>query len=276
MAHILTIAWLTFHEARRRRMALAALVVGVIYLGLFSLGFWLINRELISEETPLIMQRQAHSFLTIAGLYVVHFLTVMLAIFASADTLAGEISSNTIQAIVTKPIRRWQVLLGKWIGFALMLALYLGALGGGVILSTWLLAGYVPPNPAQGVSLLILESLVLTALSLLGGSRLSTLTNGVTLFLLYALTFIGAWVEQIGALLQSSNAVRVGVITSLLLPVEALWRRAAYLMQPPIASSMPTPFAVSSVPSDAMVLYAVGYGVAALLLAMRIFGRRDL
>jgi Cu-processing system permease protein len=276
MAHILTIAWLTFHEARRRRMALAALVVGVIYLGLFSLGFWLINRELVSEEVPLVVQRQAHSFLTIAGLYVVHFLTVMLAIFASADTLAGEISSNTIQAIVTKPIRRWQVLLGKWIGFALMLALYLGALGGGVILATWLLAGYVPPNPAQGVSLLILESLVLTALSLLGGARLSTLTNGVTLFLLYALTFIGAWVEQIGALLQSSNAVRVGVITSLLLPVEALWRRAAYLMQPPIASSMPTPFAVSSVPSDAMVLYAIGYGAVALLLAMRIFGRRDL
>jgi Cu-processing system permease protein len=276
MAHILTIAWLTFHEARRRRMALAALVVGVVYLGLFSLGFWLINRELISNDASLLIQRQAHSFLTIAGLYVVHFLTVMLAIFASADALAGEITSHTIQAIVTKPIRRWQVLLGKWIGFALMLALYLGALGGGVILAARLLSGYVPPNAAQGIGLLILESLVLTALSLLGGSRLSTLTNGVTLFLLYALAFIGAWVEQIGALLQSSNAVRVGVVTSLVLPVEALWRRAAYLMQPPIASSMPTPFAVSSVPSDAMVLYAVGYGAAALLLAMRVFGRRDL
>jgi hypothetical protein len=61
-----------------------------------------------------------------------------------------------------------------------------------------------------------------------------------------------------------------------LLPVEALWRRAAYLMQPPLANSIPTPFAVSSVPSNAMVAYAILYAGVALLLAMRVFGRRDL
>lgn len=276
MHHILTITWLTFHEARRRRMALAALVVGVLFLALFSLGFWLIAGELEKSRTPALVRVQAHSFLTMAGLYVVHFLTVMLAIFASADTLAGEISSHTIQTIVTKPVRRWQVVLGKWLGFALMLALYLGSLGCGLIAATWLIARYAPPNAIQGVGLLILEALVLTSLSLLGGSRLSTLTNGVVLFLVYALTFIGAWVEQIGALLQSSNAVRVGIVTSLLLPVEALWRRAAFVMQPPLANTMPTPFAVSSVPSDALVVYAALYAAAALLLAMRLFGRRDL
>ncbi len=276
MQHVLTITWLTFHEARRRRVALAGLVVGVLFLTLFGLGFYLIDRELANNDVPLVARQQAHSFLTIAGLYVVHFLTVMLAIFASADTLAGEISTNTIQALVTKPIRRWQIVLGKWLGFAVMLAIYLASLGAGVVIAARLVAGYMPPNPVQGIALLVLEALVLTALSLLGGSRLSTLTNGVIMFLLYALAFIGAWVEQIGAILQSSNAVRIGIVTSLLLPVEALWRRAAYLMQPPLANSFPTPFAVSSVPSDAMVLYAIGYGTLALLLAMRVFGRRDL
>jgi Cu-processing system permease protein len=276
MHSILTITWLTFHEARRRRVALAGLIVGLLFLGLFGLGVFLIDRELTDQGMPLLARQQAHSFLTIAGLYVVHFLTVMLAIFASADTLAGEITSNTIQALVTKPIRRWQIVLGKWLGFATMLAIYLASLGAGVVLVARLVASYTPPNAFQGIALLVLESLVLTALSLLGGSRLSTLTNGVVLFLLYALAFIGAWVEQIGALLQSSNAVRIGILTSLVLPVEALWRRAAYLMQPAIANSIPTPFAVSSVPSDAMVLYALLYGTAALLLAMRLFGRRDL
>jgi ABC-type transport system involved in multi-copper enzyme maturation permease subunit len=207
---------------------------------------------------------------------VVHFLTVMLAIFASVDSVAGEISSHTIQALLTRPLRRWQVLLGKWLGYALMLGLFLGLLGVGVVLVNRALTGYAPPNPLQGLALLVLEALVLVALSLLGGTRLSTLTNGVALFLLYGLAFIGAWVEQIGALLQSDAAVRVGVVSSLLLPVEALWRRAAYLMQPPLSNSMPTPFSVSSVPSEAMVLYAVLYGLAALALAMRSFGRRDL
>jgi Cu-processing system permease protein len=276
MTPILTITWLTFHEARRRRMALAALVVGALFLGLFSLGFWLIQRELDAEGVPLVARQQILNFLTIAGLYVVHFLTVMLAIFASADALSGEIASHTIQTLVTKPVRRWHVLLGKWLGVAAMLAIYLGALGSGVIVAARLIGGYTPPNPQQGVMLLVLESLVLTALSLLGGARLSTLTNGVTLFMLYALAFIGAWVEQIGALLQSDNAVRVGIVTSLLLPVEAIWRRAASDMQPGIASAMPSPFSVASKPSDAMIVYAVLYGAAALLLAMRVFGRRDL
>src|SRR5438105_1694759 len=106
--NIATITWLTFHEARRRRMVLAALAM--------------------------------------AGLYVVHFLTVMLAIFASVDTVAGEIASHTIQTLVTKPVRRWEVLLGKWLGYAAMLVLYLSLLGGGILLMVYLQVGYTPPN----------------------------------------------------------------------------------------------------------------------------------
>ena len=101
-------------------MVLAALIIGALFVALFSIGVWLIAREM-ERNAPLAIQRQAQSFLLIAGLYVVHFLTIMLAIFASVDTVAGEISTHTIQALVTRPIRRWQTLLGKWIGFALML-----------------------------------------------------------------------------------------------------------------------------------------------------------
>jgi Cu-processing system permease protein len=275
MNAVLTITWLTFHEARRRRMVLAALIIGTLFVALFGIGVWLIAREM-ERNAPLAIQRQAQSFLLIAGLYVVHFLTIMLAIFASVDTVAGEISTHTIQALVTRPIRRWQALLGKWIGFALMLTGYLGLLSLGVVAAMWLIVGYWPPNVAVGLPLLALEALTLLSLSLLGGTRLSTLTNGVALFLLYGLAFIGSWVEQIGALLQSSDAVRIGIITSLILPVEALWRRVAYLMQPPLANNLPGPFSTASVPSEAMVIYAVVYAAIALLLAMRSFGQRDL
>jgi ABC-2 type transport system permease protein len=276
MHNIATITWLTFHEARRRRMVLAAMALAVVFLALFIIGFSLINNEIASERVPRVAVSQIHNFLLMAGFYVVHFLTIMLAIFASVDTISGEIASHTIQTIVTKPVRRWQVLLGKWLGYAAMLVLYLGFLDGGILLAVYALVRYVPPNPIQGVLLLMLEALVLLSLSLLGGTRLSTLTNGVALFMLYGLAFIGAWVEQIGALLQSSAAVRVGIVTSLLLPVEALWRRAAYLMQPPLLNNVPTPFSTSSVPSPAMVLYALVYAVVALGLAMRAFSRRDL
>ena len=83
MHAIATITWLTFHEARRRRMVLAALGLGAVFIALFGLGVWLIDRELRQEVPSQVMLNQAHNFLLMAGLYVVHFLTIMLAIFAS-------------------------------------------------------------------------------------------------------------------------------------------------------------------------------------------------
>jgi Cu-processing system permease protein len=275
MRHIATITWLTFHEAWRRRMVLFAIGLGVLFLGIYGLGLWLINDSLPPRLRT--SERQiGFSMLMLAGLYVTHFLTIMLAIFASADSVAGEISTHTIQTLVTKPIRRWHIVIGKWLGYAAMICLYISLIAGGVVLLVRLISGYQPPNIVSGLSLLLLEALVLLALSLLGGTRFSTLTNGVLLFMLYGLSFIGSWVEQIGALLESRAAVNIGIITSLVLPVEALWRRASYLMQPPLLRAVPTPFNSSSPPSNAMVIFAVIYMLVALLLAVWSFNRRDL
>lgn len=277
MTKITTITWLTFHEALRRRMVLIAFVLGVAFLLLFGVGFNFINAEMQQEGLGLIERNYAYNFLLMSGMYVVHFLTIMISIFASVDTISGEITTHTIQAIATKPIQRWHIVLGKWLGFSSMIVLYLGLLSGGILLFVYLLAGYVPPNPAQGLAMLLLESLVLVSLSLLGGTFFSTMTNGVALFMLYGLAFIGAWVEQIGSLMQSSNAIRIGIITSLVMPVEALWRRAAYVMQPAISRELGmSPFFTSSVPSPSMVGYAAVYALIALGLAMYAFSTRDL
>ena len=279
MNTIRTIAWLTFHEAWRRRMVLLALILSVVFLLLYALGFYLIRLDLESENTPMLIKNQMGPFLLLAGLYVVHFLAIMLAIFASVDTISGEIATHTIHAIVIKPLRRWQIVLGKWLGYTAMLSVYILLLSGGIICITYAISGYVPPNSAQAMLLLVLEAIVLLSLSLLGGTRLSTLPNGVVLFMIYGLAFIGTWVEQIGSVLESEAAVRIGIVTSLIMPVESVWRRAAYLMQPPMlngTSGFISPFSAFSVPSPAMVVYAGVYAGVMLLLAMRSFSRRDL
>jgi Cu-processing system permease protein len=198
------------------------------------------------------------------------------------DTISGEIKSHTMQTVVTKPVRRWEVVFGKWLAYALMISSYLAFLGGGIILSIYAITGYVPPNVLPSMLLLVLEALVLLSLSLLFGTRLSTLTNGVVLFMLYGLAFIGSWIEQIGSFLQSHAATNVGIVASLLMPVESLWSMAAYLLEPPILHDLPSGLRMSpllgtaSVPSNSMVIYAVAYAAIALALAMRAFSRRDL
>ena len=55
-------------------------------------------------------------FFLLAGLDAVDFLVVMLGVLLAVDTLSGEIASGTIQTIVTRPLARWEVVVGKWLG----------------------------------------------------------------------------------------------------------------------------------------------------------------
>lgn len=285
--NVMTITWLTFHEARRRRMVLAALLLGLVFIVLYVAGFLFIVSQISKAAAEFGASGGPGSaewelslgFLTMAGMYVVHFLTIMLAIFASVDTISGEIGSHTIQAIATKPVRRWEIVIGKWLGQAAMIVPYLIFLTGGIVGSIYVITGYLPQNIVPIIGLIVLQALVLLSLSLLGGTRLSTMTNGVGLFMLYGLAFIGSWIEQIGSLLGSNSAVNIGIITSLVMPVEALWRMSANLLSPTLGSfdkRMSIMFGAASQPSNAMVVYAVVYAVVILGLAVRSFSRRDL
>jgi ABC-type transport system involved in multi-copper enzyme maturation permease subunit len=272
------IARLTLREAARRKILWAALILGLAFLALYGVGVHLIQGEIMRERTAGNFVGPMYSFLAMAGLYVVNFLVIMMTVLTSVDTLAGEIASGTMQAIATKPLRRFQVVLGKWLGFAAMLAMYVVLMAGGVTALTYALTGYVVPRLASGLALMLLEGLTLLSVSILGGTLFSTLANGVLAFGLYGLAFIGGWIEQIGSLLRNEAAVNIGIVSSLLMPSEALWRRAAFEMQPPLTRDLGamTPFSASSVPNERMILYAVLYIAVALALALRQFSRRDL
>jgi ABC-2 type transport system permease protein len=276
----LSIARMTFLEARMRRMLWAVLLLGLAFLALYAAGFYFMYRELSrAMDSGLAQVLEPLNFFVMAGLYGVNFLVVMLAVLGSVDTISGEIASGTIHTIVTKPLRRWEVIIGKWLGLATMLSIFVIVMSGGLMGIVWLMARYLPPNPISGVSLILLEGLMVLTLSILGGTRLSTLTNGIVVFMLYGLAFIAGWIEQIGAFLRNDAAVNIGIIVSLLMPSEAMWKRAAYLMQPPFLRELglqTTPFGAASAPSSVMVVYTVLYTLAALGLAVYWFVRRDL
>ena len=281
MNKISIIARMTFREAVRRRIVLVGLVLGILFLIIFSIGFRMIYGAIIIESAESAMSRvfqaEASNFLLTAGLYAVAFLSVAMGALLSADTLAGEINSGTIQTIVTKPIRRSDVVIGKWLGFAGLLALYSLLMSGGVVLSVYFQAGYLPDNLLAGLSLIYLEGLVVMTVALACSSTMPALATGGLVFGLYGLAFIGGWIEQIGAIFRNQTAVQVGIVSSLIIPTEALWRRAIYMIQSPLSSALEmTPFSTLSVPSTLMVVYAFVYLAVMLWLATNTFKHRDI
>lgn len=273
------IARLTFREAGRRKILLAAFVLGLIYLVIYGVGFFFVNQETTRSQIGpgLLELNQIRNFLFMAGLYVVNFLTVMMAVLTSVDTLSGEIATGTVHTLVSKPVQRWEIVFGKWLGFAGMLTLYLMLMAGGTIGLVYVISGYIAPNVLSGLGLMWMNAVLLLGVSLAGGAVLSTLANGVLVFGMFGIAFIGGWIEQIGSFIQNQTAVNVGIISSLIIPSEALWKRAAFEMQSPLVSALGfSPFTAASMPSQIMVLYGLIYGVLALLLAIRLFTRRDL
>jgi len=279
MPPVLTIARLTVHEAARKRVLLAAVLLGVAFVALDAVGLHFIVRGFRHHSGPewAAQARFTYAFFTLAGLYAVNFLTVLSAVLLPIDTLSGEIASGVIQTVAAKPVRRSDIVLGKWAAYVVVAVLYLLLLAGGVLAVARLVAHYTPPDAPRGLALLALEAVALVTLSIAGGTRLATVTNGMLAFGLYGLAFIGGWVEQIGAQLHNLAARDVGLVASLVMPTESLWQLAAHHMQPALFAQMQaTPFSPASVPSPAMVAWAAGWTLVVLLLALRGFARRIL
>lgn len=278
MMTTLIIAQLTIHETRRRHILWVALIMGFLFLAVFGLGFSDIQADMDQLNYDPDRQQMLASLMLMAGLYANNFLIIMMAVLTSVTAISSEIDNYTIETLLSKPIRRWEIVLGKWLGFSLMLMIYTVLMTAATMLIVYWQSGHLADNMVSGIGLILLEGQVVLSLTIAGGTRLSSLANGVLAFMLYGVAFVGGWVEQIGSLLQNETAVDIGIASSLLMPSEVLWKKAILLFQPETASSSfaATPFMVGSQPSSLMVVYAAGYVALLLLLALWSFSRRDL
>jgi ABC-type transport system involved in multi-copper enzyme maturation permease subunit len=273
VSRILTISHLTFIEALRRRIVPAAVLCSALFLLVYGVALHFINAQIpFSPQRPFTLQ-----FFALAGLYVANFLTIASAVLLPVDTLSGEIDSGVMQTLASKPIRRAEIVLGKWLTYWLMIAAYLALTAGGVVLVVLVTTGFAQPHVARAFPLMLLGATVMLTISVAGSARLKTVTNGIVAFAFYGIAFISGWIEQIGSVTRNEAARYVGTALSLASPSEALWRRAAYELQPPIMRSFQfTPFGAGTTPSDAMIWWAAGFAAVALVLALRVFARRPL
>ena len=277
MTGLWIMAGVTFREAARRKILWTAVAAGAAFLALFSTGLHFQVKDSTSHNVPPLIVHQVQGALLQIGFYAVNLLAVVMTILTSVDTLSGEMASGTIQAIATKPLSRSEILLGKWLGFAGMIAIFVGGMFGGVATVGYVIASVRPHGTVNGALLVYLECLLLLTMTFTCGTKFSTLTNGVIVLGLHGLAFVGGWIEQIGALTTSPRLVTVGIVASLVMPSEAIWRRASFEMQSSLTRSLQfSPFSSASAPSPAMVGYAAVYLLIAMAIALYNFSERDL
>ncbi|RIK45834.1 MAG: ABC transporter permease [Chloroflexi bacterium] len=278
----LLIARITFREAFRRRLVLAVLILSAVFLGLYAFGFKIVHDDVVRfndarQGRTLPYEVQA-SIMVLLGLYTVNFLAGIMTIFAAVGAIAREIEEGTLHAIIPKPLARWEIIAGKYLGFLAMIAAYITAMVTGVLLISITVGAYTPPRIVEGMLLMILVSGILLSLTMLGSTIFSTMANGVVIFMLYGMAVTGGLVEQIGTALNNDTMVRIGIITSVLVPSDSIWKLASYVVQPTLAVNLtgPNPFGTSTPPSDFAVRYAIVYCAVLVITSMLVFRRRDI
>ncbi|MGH9176010.1 MAG: ABC transporter permease [Vicinamibacterales bacterium] len=281
----LLIARMTFDEALRRKMIWAVLLLSVAFLVLYAFGFQILRDDLQDFDrsrqgapNDLLPYEVQASAMVLLGLYTVNFLAGIMTIFAAVGAIAGEIESGTLHAIIPKPLARWEIIAGKYVGYAAMIAVYLTLMVIGVVLTARYIGDYTPPNILRGLILLTLVSVILLSLTMLGSTIFSTMANGVIVFMLYGMAVTGGLVEQIGNALDNDTMVRIGILTSVVLPSDSMWKLASYVVQPEVAVNLigPNPFGTAAPPSDLAVRYAVLYCATLVVASMLVFRRRDI
>lgn len=283
---IVCIARFTIQEAVSRRLILTGLLASAAYLLVFGLGFHFAHDKALENARSVAQQMTvpiALTTLTLLGLYVVYFMASFLAVFLAVGSISGEIDSGTVYAILARPLRRSNLVLGRWLAHGALVVVYLAMMAGLVLLEARWIGGVEVPSAVRAMALMGLGALTVMSLAVCGSTLLSTMANGVAVFALIGLAWLGGMVEWAGGLIQQPAMQNLGIVVSLLVPSDALWRAASYYLQPPALLSASSgagagllPFASSLPPSVPFLAWSVGYVVVCLAGALAAFARRDL
>lgn len=222
----------------------------------------------------------------ISGLitWLVYLLSGVLTIILTIGMTSGEIESGTIAMIITKPLRRMEIIFGKWLGYGLIVCIYTAMLFCSFLGIVYWITGYWPQQAFQTLGTLELSPLVLLALTTLGSACVPTLINGAIVIFL----FIGAPLASFIQLLVTATGTKsqnIATIINLIIPTDALWRGATFYLLPPATLQLLSGQNTSSISgifialqpiAPGLLIWAIIYCLVLPVIGAIRFQRRDL
>ena len=121
------------------------------------------------------------------ALFGISIIGVLITLTTTAGQLSNEMEHRTIYPLLAKPVRRWQVLVGKFLGALYVIYLNILLLGLIFLGLLYKYEGVFDITIAEAIFLIALECGVLASISLLGSTFFSTAANVTLTFLIYLL-----------------------------------------------------------------------------------------
>jgi ABC-type transport system involved in multi-copper enzyme maturation permease subunit len=288
MRAIWIIARLTVAEAARRRILWVLLG---LTLASVLLTTWGVERLVsLAREGPdpanEIEIQVGVSQVLILVAFMFSFVLAMTAAFLGAPSIAGDLESGVAHSMLARPIRRADLVVGRWVGLVAIVIAYAALSGLLEMAAIRFVSGYLPPNPLLAVAFLSAQSIVLLTFAMLLSTRLPAIASGAVCVVLFGLGWMAGVFAGVGRFFDAGPLVTVAEASRWLLPSDGLWRGTIYALEPAVVlagiagvggpRAAANPFFAPTPPPTEFMLWSVVWVALILGLATFSLSRRDL
>jgi ABC-type transport system involved in multi-copper enzyme maturation permease subunit len=217
--------------------------------------------------------------------FMFSFVLAVGAAFLGAPSIWAEVESGVLISMLPRPIRRSEVLLGKWLGLVILVVGYtVIATGMEMLICSWVM-NYEAPHPILAIICIAAQAVILLTLSVACSTRIPSMASGIVLIVLFGVTWMAGIAGAVGAAFHQHTVENIGTVSSLILPTDGLWRAAVYNLEPYALltaqheigrAASGNPFFVLSAPSSGYLIWSVCWVVAVLGIGIWSFSRKEL
>jgi ABC-type transport system involved in multi-copper enzyme maturation permease subunit len=248
-----TICLNTFRESVRDRIFYVLLVFAIVVIACSKAIGWI-----SMEQDVKVMQD--------LGLAAIAFFSVIISIYVGTGLLYKETDKRTIYTIISKPVRTYEFILGKYLG--LMLTLLVNVLVmGGVFLAY--LYGWVRVanwGLVKAISLIYVEVVVVTALAIFFSTMASPILSAVFTFCMFILGHFVSGLALLATYLKSAAGKIACEAAQFILP-------NLYFFDVKMDAVHERP--IPNMQVAEMVVYGVMYAAILLIVSVKIFDRKN-
>jgi len=201
------------------------------------------------------------------SLFSISLFGVVTTVALGVTLLSKELGKRTIYNILSKPVGRWQFLIGKFLGLFATLAIMMGLLAAALLVLLWLTEGRIDWPVMAAVAAMMLELSILLAAAIFFSS---IVTTPALAGLFTIATFIAG--RSAGMLSYFNGPDQV---PALRYTMNMLYVALPHLDRLYVADRVVSGLPVSAAYYLQATLYAAGYSGVLLVLSLAIFRRRE-
>ena len=249
---VLSIALNTFRENLRDKLLYNLLVFALLMIG----SSLLLMRLTLGEF---------HRLLLDVGLGSINIFGVLIAIFVGIGLVNKEIEKKTIYTIVSKPVARYQFLVGKYLGLTLTLLVNTLVMAGGLLLVLFAQSVPIESMLFKALGLIFMEFMVITAVALLCSTFTSATLSAIFTLATYVIGHLTADLKTFGEKMDEGMRAVVTGLYYILPNLERFNLKGNVIHH----------IEVSGTDLVLIVVYGLTYVAFLLMSASIIFQRRD-